>query len=126
MTIQELLDNANQMPFMAWKARAKDLLGADSPDTKVEIIAALEARKPQALPPEDIPPPSGAVEVFLSKKYTPFKIMNEDGKFVDQDQAQPMLSVPAGPAYLEKKEAQRVLERGQATPTSRTFAQMGA
>lgn len=126
MTIQELLDSANQMPFMAWKARAKEVLGADSPDTKAELIAALEDRLPRALPPEDIPPPAGAVEVYLKKKYTPFKIMNEDGAFIDQDAGKPMLSIPAGPAYLEKKEAQRVLERGQATPTPRTFAQMGA
>lgn len=126
MTIQELIDSAGQMPFMAWKARAKDMLGADSPDTKAELLAALEDRLPKALPPEEIAAPPGAVEVYLKKKYTPFKIMNEEGAFVEQDPTLPMVAIPEGVAYLEKKEAQRVLERNQATPTSNTFAQMSA
>ena len=125
MNITQLLESANQMPFMAWKARAKELLGADSPDTKAELVAALESRLPKTLPPENIAPPTGAVEVLLHKKYTPFKLMNEAGEFVAQDPMKPMLSIPAGPAYLEKKEAQRVLERGQGAPTHNTFAHMG-
>lgn len=126
MTPHELLESANLMPFMAWKARAKEALGAGAPDTKVELIKALEATLPRDAVPPEIKAPEGAVEVNLTKKYTPFKIMNEDGVFVEQDKAQPMQSISPGPAYLEKKEAQRVLERKQATPTHNTFAQMGA
>lgn len=127
---QELIDQANIMPFMAWKARAKALIGEEAPNTKAELLDILLEMVPKPVE-VDRDAPAGAVEVLLIKKYTPFKVMDDDGAFVDQAlpngkhvQDASLVSIPAGIAYLEPREAERVLERGQATPTRNTFRQM--
>lgn len=128
---QELIDQANIMPFMAWKARAKVLIGEDAPNTKAEMLEILVEMLPKQVETER-EAPAGGVEVLLKKKYTPFKVMTEDGAFVEQatpkgvhiDPQSSLISIPAGIAYLEKREAEQVLERSQATPTQNTFRQL--
>lgn len=128
MNAQELIDTQpggpNGMQFMAWKARAKECLGGDAPDTKDKILEALTAKAEAERPPEPemVVPPSGAVEVDLHKKYAPFKIMNDEGEWIDQGEVKQQ--VPAGLAYLHPDEAASVLERKQASPTQNTFRQM--
>jgi hypothetical protein len=127
MTASELLTMAGDkdVPYMSFKAKALDYLGDQSLEKKADIIAALKERAEDEAPAADEPvkTPAGAVEVNLLKKYAPFFLMDEDtGEWVEQGEV--TQQVPAGLAYLREDEAQRVLERGQASPTANTFRQM--
>ncbi len=42
LTADELLDLVDDLPFLTFKSKATQILGADTPSTKADIIAALE------------------------------------------------------------------------------------
>ncbi len=124
LTAKQLIDTAASAPFMAWKARAAELIGDDTPSTKAEILAVLKDMAPEEEPePEVIHTPQGAVEVDLKVRgFVPSMLMDEDGNFVPQKEI--TQKIPGGPVLLCRKDAELVLMDGRAVPTSNTFRQM--
>lgn len=131
LSARELIEAADKAPFMQWKARAKELIGENIPNTKGEILEELKllAEVEPAPQPEPAPRPvgDGAVEVLLQRNYVPRYLLGEDGKFFDQqssDGSRGHERISAGLAILHVSDAERVLADGRALPTPNTHRQI--
>jgi len=132
MTAQMLIDTNDDMPYMAWKAKAVDYLKAngftddDIPSKKAGILDILTERAAEeGAGEEPAVPPSQAVEVELLHKYAPFFLLDEEsGEWIKQGTVTQTL--PKGLTYLHAFDAEKTIERGQSRPTANTFAQLKA
>lgn len=131
LTAKDLIEAADKAPFMQWKARTREVLGDETPDTKADILAKLKEiadREPKA--PEPVAAkaaPAGAVEVNLQRNYVPRYLLDEDGNFFDQqstDGKRTHERISAGVSILHVSDAERVLSDGRALPTPNTHRQI--
>lgn len=116
------MGNDSNVHFKTFQAAAKEVLGEDCPDTKAEILEALEAMKAPEAEAQD----EKLFEVEMLRKYAPMGryAVEDDGVWHDYHQVEEgntFTVAPGRTVRLPKAEANRAIKMKIATVTERTF-----